>query len=219
MGYIATAVADGSTTQRGAATSTLDATYNQDSIETARALIGKVGAADGSGPIRGTHTYMGDQYAFRDNAAATACLMYKATSAGFVKQELGNRLPFTDAGAGVAYVEGEVITGTTSLATATILRVVLQSGTWGTDAVGYLIIGDVTGGPFQAEATTGSIAGAVPIDSAEVANTMEPGGRYECANDNFFGSTFTLRMYGVNGVSEAFEWDGTVLVPIITGTW
>jgi hypothetical protein len=217
MGLLATAAADGSTTQRGADTPTLDTTYLQDSIETARALIGKVGAADGSGPIRGTHEYMGDQYAFRDNAAATACLMYKATATGWVKQELGNRLPFTDAGAGVAYVEGEIITGTTSLASATVLRVVKQSGTWGTDAAGYLIIGDVTDGPFQAEATTGSIAGAVPIDSAEVANTMEPGGRYEFANDNFFGSTFTQRMYGVNGVSEAFEWDGSVFVPIITG--
>ena len=217
MGLIATAVADGSTSERGADTSALDTTYLQDSIETARDLIGKVGAADGSGPIRGTHTYMGDQYVFRDNAAANACLMYKATPTGFELQDLGNRISFTDGGAGVAYVEGEIITGTTSLAEATILRVVLQSGTWGTNAVGYLIIGDVTDGPFQAEASTGSIAGAVPLDGAEVANTMEPGGRYEFENDNFFGSTKTQRMYGVNGVSEAFEWDGTVFVPIITG--
>jgi hypothetical protein len=220
MGFAATAVADGSTTQRGADTATLDTLYLQDSIETARALIGAVGADDGSGPIRGTHEYMGDQYAFRDNAAATACLMYKESTSGWVLQDQGNRLPYLDAGAGVEYVEGETITGTTSGASAVIKRVVRSISTydWGEAGnYGYLIIGDVTGGPFQAEDTTGSIAGAIPITSAEAANTMAAGGRYEFANDNFFGSTRTQRMYGVNGVSEAFEWDGTVFVPIITG--
>jgi hypothetical protein len=216
MGLIATAVAADGSILRGAPSSALDTTYYQDSVETARALIGKVGVADGSGPIRGTHEYLGDQYAFRDNAAQTACLMYKASTAGWVKQELGNRLPFEDIGAGVAYIEGETITGTTSLATAVVKRVVLQSGAWGTDAAGYLIIGDVTG-TFQVEDTTGSVAGAVPI-SLVAANTMAAGGRYEFDNDNFFGSAQTIRMYGVNGVSEAFEWDGTVFTPIITAT-
>lgn len=203
--------------ERNAPTPADDATHSQDAIETQRLLIGKVGASDGSGRIRGVHTYNFDVYAFRDNTAVTECLMWKATAAGWVQQSLGNRIHFTDAGAGVAYAEGEVITGTTSGASATINRVVLQSGAWGTDAVGYLIIGTVTAGPFQAEATTGSIAGAVPIDAAEVANTLAVGGQYEFRNYNFFASTFTKRMYGVNGVSEAFEWDGTVFVPIITG--
>jgi len=209
--------ADGTEDVRGASTPALDATYVQDAIETQRALVLAVGAGDGSGKIRGVHVFLGDTYAFRDNAAATACLMYKNSTAGWVLQALGNRLPFTDAGAGVAYVEGETITGTTSSATAVIARVVLQSGAWGVDAVGYLIIGDVTNGPFQAEATTGSVAGAVPIDSAEVANTLSAGGRFEFVNDNFFGSTATQRMYGVDGVSPAFEFDGTTFVPILTG--
>jgi len=217
VGLIATAVADGESTERAASTPTLDATYAQDAIETQRDLIGKVGAADGSGMVRGVHVYAGNIYAFRDNAAVDECLMWKSTATGWVQQSLGSRLNFSDGGAGVAYVESEVITGTTSGASATINRVVLQSGTWGTDAVGYFIIGAVSSGPFQAEATTGSIAGAIPIDAAETANKMEPGGRYEFENYNFFGSTKTKRMYGVNGVSEAFEWDGSVFVPIITG--
>jgi len=225
MGVVATAVADGTAVARNAPSAALDTTYLQDSIETARALIKMVGADDGSGPVRGVHEYLGDIYAWRDNAAATACLMYKQTTDGWALQELGNRVAFTgpNDGTSVEYVEGETITGTTSGASAVIRRVVLTDtlGVWGAngdvDVAGYFIIGDVTGGPFQAEATTGSIAGVVPITGAETANTMAPGGRYELVNDNFFGSSFTKRMYGVNGVSEAFEWDGTVFVPIITG--
>jgi hypothetical protein len=217
MGVIATAVANGSAVLRDAPSAALDTTYYQDSIETQRALIGSVGTADGSGVIRGIHEFQGAIYAFRDNASATLCLMYKQTTAGWVLQELGNRISFLDAGAGVAYIEGETITGTTSLATAVVKRVVLQSGSWGTDAGGYLILGDVTGGPFQAEASTGSVSGAVPLTGAETANSMTAGGRYEFINDNFFGSAITRRMYGVNGVSEAFEWDGTIFTPIITG--
>jgi len=210
-------IADGLATKRAASTPANDTIYLRDAIETQRLKILKVGAANGSGPVRGIQTYNGSEYAFRDNSGATQCLMWKSTLTGWVLQSLGNRIPFTDAGAGVAYVEGETITGTTSGASAAISRVVLQSGAWGTDAKGYFIIGAVTAGPFQAEATTGSTAGAVPIDSAEIANTMAAGGRYEFENYNFFASTFTRRMYGVNGVSEAFEWDGTVFVPILTG--
>lgn len=211
------AFANGVALERGATTSADDATHVQDAIETQRALIDKVGEADGSGAVRGVHVYMSNVYAFRDNAASDKCLMWKATTAGWVEQDLGNRIHFTDGGTGVAYVDGEVISGTTSGASATILRVVLQSGAWGTDAVGYFVIGTVTSGPFQAEATTGSVSGAIPIDGAEVAQEMANGGRYEFENYNFFGTTQTKRMYGVNGVSEAFEWDGTVFVPLITG--
>jgi len=211
------AFANGTATKRGAATPAEDTTYIQDAIETQRLNILAVGASDGSGPVRGVHVFNNETYAFRDNMAVTAGLMWKATSTGWVQQVLGNRIHFTDAGTGVPYVEGEVITGAVSTATATITRVVLQSGAWGTDAKGYFIIGAVTGGPFQAEATTGSITGAVPIDGAEIANTLAAGGRYEFENYNFFATTFTQRMYGVNGVSQGFEWDGSVFVPLITG--
>lgn len=210
------AEADGTAVERGAATPVLDATYAQDAIETQRDLILKVGDADGSGPVRGIHEYKSDIYAFRDNSAVTACLMWKQTSSGWVEQALGNRIHFTDGGGGAAYVDTEVITGTVSGASATILRVVLQSGTWGTDATGYFVIGDVASAPFQAEATTGSVSGAIPIDGAEVAQTIAPGGRFEFRNDNFFATDFTRRMYGVSGVDYAFEFDGAVFVPIIT---
>jgi len=217
VGLIATAVADDEDVERGALTPADDAIFAQDAIETQRALIGKVGASDGSGSVRGVHVYMGDAYAFRDNAAADKCLMWKSTADGWVEQDLGYRLHFTDGGAGAEYVEGEVITGSTSGASATIAGVVLQSGARGKDDEGYLIISAPSNPPFQAEATTGSISGAIPVDGAETANELVNGGRYELESYNFFGATQTKRMYGVNGVSEAFEWDGTTFVPLITG--
>jgi hypothetical protein len=211
LGVISTAVATSEALERGAATPADDATHSQDAIETQRALIGAVGASDGSGVVRGVHVYMSDIYAFRDNAAASKCLMWKATSAGWVEQYLGNRVAFT---AGTAEMfDGETLTqgGVTS----TILRVVKQSGAWGSTAAGYLIVGVVGSSPYVPGVATTAL-GSATLSGAEVANELTNGGRYEFENYNFFGSTKTKRMYGVNGVSEAFEWDGTAFVPIIT---
>ena len=207
------AEANGVATPRGAPTSALDATYQQDAIETRRALIGKVGAGDGSGPVRGVVTYNGDTYASRDNSGATAGLMWKATTAGWVQQSLGNRVEFSACTAEV--FEGETLTQTGT--TSTINRVVLQSGTWGgSDAAGYLVIGTVTSGPYVAATIATTPLGSLTTDGAETANALAAGGRYEFEVDNFFGSSTTRRLYGVNGVSEAFEWDGSTFVPIIT---
>lgn len=214
MGLAATAIADGLAVASDAPTDALDNAYTQAAMEYMRAFIL---AVPGVGPVRGVQEYNADVYAFRDNAGQTACVMHKATAAGWEEQDLGSRIPFTDAGAGVEYVEGEIITGAVSGAYATISRVVRQSGTWGTDAAGYFIVGDITNGPFQAEATTGDIAGVVPIDSAEIATTLLPGGRYEFDNYNFYGTSGTYRMYGADGVNPCFEWDGSVYVPILTG--
>jgi hypothetical protein len=56
-------------------------TYTLAAAEKARALIA---AVPGSGPIRGVWSYKGVVYAFRDNAGATECLMYKSTATGWV---------------------------------------------------------------------------------------------------------------------------------------
>jgi hypothetical protein len=47
--------------------------------------------------------------------------------------------------------------------------------------------------------------------------TLSPSGRYRFDNWNFGGGTGTKRMYGCDGVNKAFEFDGTVFVPIATG--
>ena len=215
MGLAATVLADGVATLNGADNDTDNDTYIQNAIETQRLLIGKVGGSACDGPVRGVHVFHnGDVYAWRDNLAATACLMWKATTLGWVQQDLGNRVLFT---AGTSEItDGETLTQ--GGVTATILRVVKQSGAWtgGDPSSGYLIIGDVTGGPYSAGAAT-SDAGAATLSGAEVANTIAPGGKYEVINHNFYGSTVSKRAYGVNGVDNMFEFDGTVYVPLITG--
>ena len=55
------------------------------SIEKTRAVIEPL---PGSGPVRGVHVFNGVPYAWRDNAAATQCVMYKATAAGWVAIDL-----------------------------------------------------------------------------------------------------------------------------------
>lgn len=209
------AVANGAEALNDAPTTALDATYSQDAIETQRATILKPGNADGSGPTRGVVTYLGDVYAFRDNLAGSECLVWKSTSAGWIQVDLKNRVAFT---AGTAeMIEGNTLTQ--GGVTATILRVVKQTGAWsgGDASTGYLIIDTVSGGPFASGAATDGASGVCTLSGAEVAQTIQPGGRYEFRVDNFLGSSKTRRIYGVNGVDYGFEFDGSVYVPIITG--
>lgn len=177
-----------------------------------------IAAPAGSGPIRGVTGYAGDVYCIRDNAGATAAVLYKATSSGWAAQSLGFRIPFT---AGTAFfTEGETITGGTSTATAVVKRVVAKSGTDASNNLaGYVYVASVTGGPFQAaETITGGTSGATATaGSAEVANALPAGGQYEFIVQNFYGNVAGERLYGANGVGAAFEWDGTTLAFIYTG--
>lgn len=168
-------------------------------------------------PIRGGHLYKGVNYVFQDNAAGTAGEMYKSTSSGWTLVALGREMSFTSGGTFVIQ-EGHIITGETSAATATITRVVLESGSWAAgDAVGRLIFASQTG-VFQAETIkVGASLNVATIAGNSSAITLSPLGTYKCVTNNFTGSTDTARMYGCNGVDRAFEFDGTVFVPISTG--
>lgn len=180
-----------------------------EAAEIARAAIA---AVPGSGSIRGVYVYAGGRYAFRDNAGGTAVDMYKASAAGWVLQTFGETIDFT-AGT-LEFAEGETLTGVSSGATATIDRVVLQSGIWGSTAAGYLVLSSVAGGPFTNPETVTSASGSATSASVNAAITLPAGGKYEFETHNFYGHTKTRRMYGVNGVGSAFEWDGTVFAPI-----
>jgi hypothetical protein len=199
--------------QRGgdAPTLALDAAYAALAIERRRALIQQV---PGSGPIRGVALYAGDVWAFRDNAGATACVMHKATASGWVAQTFGRTLAF-DAGT-TAFTEGATVTGATSGATGVVRRVVQQSGLWSGTAAGYLVLSGVTG-TFQDNEIVAGGGGSATANGVAVQITLPPGGRYRFAVHNFFGASNLTRLYGVNGVGRAFEWDGTVLAPIRTG--
>lgn len=53
--------------------------------------------------------------------------------------------------------------------------------------------------------------------SIQTAITLAPSGKYSFVIGNLSGSTGTRRIYGADGVSRGFEFDGDILVPIHTG--
>jgi hypothetical protein len=176
-----------------------------------------IAAVPGSGSILGVWIYNGTVYAFRNNAGGTAAEMHKSTASGWSAVSLGREIAFTSGGTYVI-AEGNTITGATSAATAVITRVVLRSGSWAAgDAAGYLVFASQTG-TFQSEnLNVGANLNVATIAGNSSAITLSPSGRYEFINYNFSGSTNTFRMYGCDGVNTAFEFDGTVYVPIHTG--
>jgi len=198
-----------------AANDVLNETFISAKVEFLRAKIEAVGGAASSGPVRGCAIYKTDVVAFRDNAAATAADMWKATSTGWVKVPLGFKIRFNTGVVEIA--EGEVINGLTSGATAIARRIVSDDGMWTIgDASGYLVTDAITGTFTPGEVLrVGVTAVAVFVSSA--AQTLPPGGRYRFRVHNFFGSLDRRRLYGVNEIGRALEWDGTTFVVIETG--
>ena len=204
------AVATSSQVVDGADSPELAAQYKNLAADDYRADIQKV---PGSGAVRGVAFYNGTVYAFRDNVGATACDMYRSTTGGWVQVTLPKEISFTAGSGNLA--DGQILTqgGTT----ATIQRVVIQSGTLGAGtAAGRLIITSVASGPFAAGAATTSGA-ALTLSGAESDITLLPGGRYVFDIGSVGGGAAGKRLYGVDGVNRGFEFDGTVFVPIVTG--
>jgi hypothetical protein len=215
VGGLTKAVSTSVSTDRGALNDTDDATWLALTVAQARAAIQPV---PGGGPVRGGQFFGGSIYAFRDDLAVapTKCRMYKSTTAGWVLVAFGYTLAFT-AGQAAGIAVGDTVTGNTSAATGVVARVIVSSGTFvANTAAGRLILSSVTGA-FVAE--TIKVGGTVraTIAAAPAAIVLPPGGRYECENYNFYGATSLGAMYAANGVGFGFEWDGTILTPIITG--
>lgn len=198
----------------GGSISANNATAAQYAYLAAEQYRSDIGAVPGSGPIRGVEYYNGTVYAWRDNAGATALALYKSTSSGWTAVSLGEEISFSNANTNV----GEGDTLTQGGVTATIKRVVLETGTLGSGVnTGRLILSGRAGGNFAAGAATSTGAGALTLGGAQTAITLLPGGRVETVIANFGGSTNSTRMYGCDGVNRAFEFDGSVYVPIKTG--
>lgn len=206
-------IASGLAVKLGASIDALSLTYLHDSIETRRTLIA---AIPGSGAMRGVNRYAGVTYAFRDNAGGTACNMWKSSAAGWAQCDLGLSITFTSGGV-TEIAEGNVVQGSVSGATATVKRVILTSGTWAAgNAAGRMILYNQTG-TFVAENIGVSAANHATIAGNSTANALVHGGKFEFINKNFLGSSGSERMYGVDGVSQGFDWDGSTFVPILTG--
>jgi hypothetical protein len=198
--------------QAGAPSPSDDADYQLLAANDLRADIGKV---PGSGPIRGLYVYQDVLYAFRDNANATAGLMYKATTGGWVQVTFGTELQFTNGTAAIAI--GDTITGATSGATASVVNVLIRTGSWGSAAAGTLIITPISGSFVNSETIKVGGSNKATSASASTAISRLPGGRLEIINANFTGSTQTQKMYGTDGVNPCFEFDGTNYTHIRTG--
>lgn len=182
-----------------------------------RTLILKV---PGSGAIRGVFVYLDILYALRDNVGATAGAMYKATVSGWVLVPFGTELQFSSTVGGTTPITvGQTIAnlGAAPTKTATVIAVLTRSGTWGTNAIGTLIIAPVTGTWANAESIFVGATQQAVSTTAATAITRLVGGTLEPFQYNFTGSTNTKKMYGVDGVNLTFEFDGTNYIPIRTG--
>lgn len=195
-----------------ATTALLNAQYLNLAADAYRSDIGVV---PGSGNVLGVWVYNDDVYAFRNNAGGTAVVMHKATVSGWTAVSLGEQVEFTNANSSV----GESDTLTQGGVTATIERVVVESGSLNSGVnTGRLILSGRAGGNFAAGAATSTGGGSITLSGAQTAITFAaPGGRFEFVNGNFGGSQATYCMYGCDGKNQAFEFDGTIFVPIRTG--
>jgi hypothetical protein len=200
--------------QGAASTRALDATYKNLAADEYRSDIA---ALTGSGDVLGVWKFNSTVYAVRNNAGATAAILYKESAAGWVAVSLGREVAFTSGGT-YEILPGDTITGATSAATAVIGQVVVTSGTWGAGtAAGFLYFPSQTG-TFQAEnLNVGANLNVATIAGNSSAVTLTPSGRYEFINHNFGGSAGSSKMYGVSGVHKAFEFDGTNFAFITTG--
>lgn len=166
----------------------------------------------GEGRIRGVAIVNDLVYAWRNNVGSTAMAIYKSSASGWTAVTLYYELSFT---LGTAlYAEGATITqGGVS---ATVKRVVTESGTWsGGNAAGRLIITAPSGGNF-AGATLAAGGGGCTTSGAATQITLAANGIVRTYPHSFTSSA-SRRLYGCDGVNREFEFDGDILVPITTG--
>ena len=173
-------------------------------------------AVPGSGNILGVIQINTTVYAWRNNVGGTAAAIYASSAAGWVNVPLGFEMAF-DTGTAQIF-DGDLITGSVTGFTATVQRVVLESGTWGAGtAAGRLIFASATGAFSATDALIVNAATKAQVTTTQTAITILPNGRYEFSLGNFGGSAGQARVYGADKVNRGFEFDGTVYVPIDTG--
>ncbi|RLE28790.1 MAG: hypothetical protein DRJ61_15785 [Acidobacteria bacterium] len=166
----------------------------------------------GSGAIRGVWRHKESLYAFRDNAGATAVDCYKATSSGWTQVVFASHYISYDAGVSV-FAVGDAVTGTTSLATGTVHRVVVHTGSYTT---GYIVLTGVTGTFVDNEPLQVSAATKATSDGGSTLMSLPAGGVYQFNSHNFLATSSSHYVYGVNGVGPAFEIDNNdVFSPIL----
>lgn len=192
-------------------TSLNNAIYLNAAADIYRALIA---APAGTGSVRGVFSMnlagVHTAFQFRDNAGVTASVLYKSTTSGWTIVPYLHEISFTAGGTGVP-LDGQTLTQGAN--TATIKRVMLESGSWqaGTAAGRFIVTAPAPGNFTAGAATAGAVA--VTLSGAQTAITMLPGGRFELESYVFPGSA-APRIYGCDKVNRMFEFDGETLAPI-----
>jgi hypothetical protein len=211
-GPVALGNATAQTVALGAQTAAI---YTAAAADVYRALIG---AVPGTGAVLGVvaMAFLGvDQvYAFRANDGGTEALLYKASPAGWVLVPYFNLIAFT-AGSTAIPLDGDTLTQ--GGVTATIRRVMWQSGAWAGSAVGQFVVTNPIGGNFTSGAAVTTSGATLTLSGVQAPITMAAAGRFEFTKCNFSGQLITRRIYGCDGVNPPFEFDGVTLAPIATG--
>lgn len=143
----------------------------------------------GSGPVRGVVSLVSSGvrtvYAWRNTEDGTAAAIYKSSSLGWTAVPLYYEVRFT-AGGTSAPAEGTTLTK--GGVTATIKRVVRESGVWAdSTAAGRFIITAPTGGNFSSGAATIGLITAT-LSGIQIAISLLPDGVYQFDVANFSGT-------------------------------
>ena len=171
-------------------------------------------AVPGVGPVLGVTAHNGTVYAWRNVAGNAAAKMWRATLTGWQEVLPSRIVAFT--GGVIEINQGDVIVGGTSAVSATVARVVRQSGDWGNDAAGFLVFAPGTAAYTSGEALKVG-TDTVAIAGASSLTAFAPGGRYDTIQHNFYGAANRSCIYGAYGEGPGFEFDGTVIAPLETG--
>lgn len=172
----------------------------------------------GVGNVLGTFEFKGLYYAFRSNGSKV--ILYRGNGLSWDAVPMFRVLPFKNGvlAAGDITV-GNVINGVTSGTVATVKKIIVNKGTYGVDASGYLVLA-VSSGAFVAnEAVSKGGITKLTASAADYAVSFDVGVNiFRTIEYNFFASSSTLCVYGCDGVNPAFEFDGVVLTPILLPT-
>jgi hypothetical protein len=172
-----------------------------------------IGAVTGDGNALYAFQFGAVKYAFRADSGTVK--LYKTSSSGWTHVPFFHVL-FWDGGvlAEGDIAPGDTVTGATSSASATVKKIIKNSGSYGADASGYMVL-QMTSGTFQNNENVqkGGVTKMV-ADGANAAITLAPGGTFQHIAHNFYATSATKAVYGCDGVNPAWEFDGTTLCPI-----
>ena len=200
------------------------AQYLNASADIYRADIEKVGGAVGFGPVLGEVEFQDVTYAFRALAAdVTKVGLWKTTTGGWSAITLPSEVSYTTSvgsGAASSTPPAEGATLTQGGVTATVRRVMQQTGDWrlgatAADDTGRFIITNVSGGNFAAGPATLTGGATVVLVGIQTAITIASGGTTVAAGSFVVGKTYTILTVGTTDFTAIGATANTVGVAFI----